>query len=76
MTTLIHGSTETAVGTIPHYPLRTTHGVVYCPVKLQLDEKGRIKLPRGAQKKNILPMPVSHNGKIVFVAPGGIDIIP
>lgn len=63
------GATETAIGPIPHYPLRTNFGVVYCPVKLKLNANGKVVVPKNMRRH--LPMPEQLGGKMLFVAPGG-----
>ena len=71
---LASGFTATLTGDIAHYPLQTNMGVVYCPVKLKLDAKGKVIIPHKGRGDKRLPMPVVHGDQLVFVAPGGKEI--
>lgn len=66
--------TMTTLGDIPHYPLHTNMGIVYCPVKLKLNPDGRVMIPHHGTNNNRLPTPVIREDKLVFVAPGGVEI--
>lgn len=66
-------ATETSEGLISHLQLVTECGVIRCPVKLMVDEKGVIDMRRVSNSP--LPVPVRRDGCLVYALPGGLEVL-
>lgn len=69
------GFTETAWGCIEHLRIRTSAGIVEAPVKLrpaEAWERARNGLAVGFDGQ---PYPVCRDGRLVYVLPGGCEIV-
>ena len=67
-------ATETSEGLISHLQLVTELGVIRCPVKLQADADGEIRIKESGSEVSRRPAPMRRGGRLVYALPGGGEV--
>lgn len=67
-------ATQTSEGLISHLQLVTECGVIRCPVKLQVGADGGIS-GHDSNRNEVDPSPMRRGGRLVYVLPGGGEVV-